>query len=106
MGWSTLLCRIMRRFRLVRLWGIALGLGEALSIGSALAWSAGVIVYKRLGETLPPLRLNLLKNLLVLGFLVSTVLIVQGPALPDISVTALGLALVSGALGIAAADTL
>ncbi len=85
---------------------LALGLGEALSIGSALAWSAGVVIYKRLGETLPPLRLNLLKNLLVLGFLLPTVLIVQGTALPDISATALVLALISGALGIAAADTL
>lgn len=83
-----------------------MGLGEALSIGSALAWSAGVIVYKRLGETLSPLRLNLLKNLLVLGFLVPTVLIAQGTSLPDISGTALMLALISGALGIAAADTL
>jgi len=46
-----------------------MGLGETLAILSALAWSAGVIIYKRLGETLAPTRLNLMKNLLVLGFL-------------------------------------
>ena len=39
-------------------------LGEMLSIGSALAWATAVIIYKRLGETLPPLTPNLVKNLL------------------------------------------
>ena len=29
-----------------------MGIGEACSIGSALAWAGGVIAYKRLGETL------------------------------------------------------
>src|SRR5882724_4730693 len=45
-----------------------MGIGEVCSIGSALAWSGGVIIYKRLGETLAPLQLNLLKNLIVLSF--------------------------------------
>ena len=55
-----------------------MGIGEACSIASALAWSGGVIVYKRLGETLAPLQLNLLKNLLVLALIVPTLLL-----LPD-----------------------
>ncbi len=83
-----------------------MGLGETCSIGSALAWSIGVIIYKRLGETLPPLRLNLLKNLLVLAMLLPTLPLVYGFAVPHLPWTAIALSLASGALGIAVADTL
>lgn len=83
-----------------------MGLGEALSIGSALAWAGGVILYKRLGETLPPHNLNLLKNLIVLALIVPTVLLIEGTQLPDIPLSALLLALFSGVIGIAVADTL
>jgi len=60
-----------------------MGIGEASSIGAALSWAGGVIVYKRLGETLPPLQLNLIKNLIVLGMIVPTLLLVQGFDMPD-----------------------
>lgn len=83
-----------------------MGIGEACSIGAALSWAGGVIVYKRLGETLPPLTLNLVKNLLVLAMIVPTVLLVHGPELPALSGSAIALAIVSGILGIAVADTL
>jgi len=83
-----------------------MGLGEAFSIGSALAWAGGVIIYKRLGETLPPLRLNLLKNLIVLALLVPTLLLAPGRGWPALTPAALALTLVSGVLGIALADTL
>ena len=83
-----------------------MGIGEACSIASALAWAGGVITYKRLGETLPPLQLNLIKNVIVLGMIVPAVLAVHGFALPTLPATAIVLALVSGAIGIAAADTL
>lgn len=83
-----------------------MGLGEALSIGSALAWACGVILYKRLGESLPPQNLNLLKNLLVLAMLVPTVLLLEGTRLPVISRQHVFLAVASGVVGIAIADTL
>jgi drug/metabolite transporter (DMT)-like permease len=35
-----------------------MGIGEACSIGAALTWAAGVVVYKRLGESLAPGTLN------------------------------------------------
>lgn len=82
-----------------------MGLGEALAILSALAWSAGVIIYKRLGETLAPTRLNLMKNLLVLGLLLPTLALVGGP-LPQLSAAELAITLFSGLLGIAVADSL
>jgi drug/metabolite transporter (DMT)-like permease len=83
-----------------------MGIGEAFSIGSALTWSGGVIIYKRLGETLPPLRLNLLKNLIVLALLVPTLLLTPGTGWPSLSLTAIAMTLCSGVLGIAVADTL
>ncbi|WP_386070022.1 DMT family transporter [Tahibacter sp. UC22_41] len=82
-----------------------MGLGEALAILSALAWSAGVIIYKRLGETLAPTRLNLMKNLLVLGLLLPT-LAVMGTPPPQLSAAELAITLFSGLLGIAVADSL
>jgi drug/metabolite transporter (DMT)-like permease len=86
--------------------GVVMGIGEACSIGAALSWAGGVIVYKRLGESLPPLQLNLIKNLIVLGMIAPTVLLVHGPEWPQIPSSAIALALVSGMVGIAVADTL
>ena len=82
-----------------------MNLGEALAILSALAWSAGVIIYKRLGETITPTRLNLSKNLLALFLLVPSVLLFGGPP-PQLSGADLAITLVSGLLGIALADSL
>ena len=83
-----------------------MGIGEASSIGAALSWAAGVIVYKRLGESLPPTTLNLVKNVLVIAMILPTVPLVHGFAWPALSANAIVLAIVSGALGIALADTL
>lgn len=83
-----------------------MGIGEALSIGSALAWAGGVVLYTRLGRTLPPLHLNLFKNLLVFAMVAPTVLLVEGARWPAIGAGTVALALASGAIGIALADTL
>lgn len=82
-----------------------MGLGEALAIMSALAWSAGVIIYKRLGETIAPTRLNLMKNLIVLGFLLPSLAFFGGPP-PHLSSAELAITLLSGMIGIAVADSL
>jgi drug/metabolite transporter (DMT)-like permease len=83
-----------------------IGLGEALSIGSAACWALGVIFYKRLGDSLSPVALNLLKNAIVVALMVPTVLLVHGPTLPRFEAWTLGLTLLSGILGISVADTL
>lgn len=83
-----------------------IGAGEAFSILSALAWAFGVILYKRLGEKLPPLSLNLRKNLLVLGALVPILLAWHGLALPALSGAEVLVCLLSGLIGIGIADTL
>lgn len=83
-----------------------MGIGEACSIASALAWSGGVIIYKRLGETLAPLQLNLLKNLIVLAAIVPTLALMPDFAWPSMPWPSIALTLLSGALGIGVADTL
>jgi len=83
-----------------------MGIGEACSIASALAWAGGVIIYKRLGETLAPLQLNLLKNLIVLAFLLPTLALWPGLEWPALPLSAFTLALISGVVGIGIADTL
>jgi drug/metabolite transporter (DMT)-like permease len=83
-----------------------MGLGEALSLASALVWAFGVILYRRLGRTLSPTALNFLKNLLVLGMMLPTVLIWHGLGLPPMDAATIAVCLLSGVLGIAVADTL
>lgn len=95
---------------------MGIGIGEALSLGCALAWAIGVIIYKRLGEDLPPLRLCLLKNAIVLALVLATVLVLLSPLAPAFGLSTLpwpqmtlpvvALVVASGVLGIAVADTL
>jgi drug/metabolite transporter (DMT)-like permease len=82
------------------------GIGEFFSIASAAAWAVGVILYRRLGETLPPLALNFLKNTLVLGMILPAVPLVHGFEMPAFTAMQVGMALASGFIGIALADTL
>jgi drug/metabolite transporter (DMT)-like permease len=82
------------------------GLGEACSILSALAWAVGIMLYRQLGASLSPLRLNFLKNLLVLAMTLPAIAVVHGLALPHFSALQLLAAIGSGVLGIGVADTL
>jgi len=87
-----------------------------MSVACALAWAIGVIIYKRLGEHLPPLQLALLKNLIVLALVTGTIILLSSPAATALGLPALPgllmdqrsiiLALASGVIGIAIADTL
>ncbi len=83
-----------------------IGLGELLSIGSAATWAVGVILYRQLGARLPPLTLNFLKNSLVFVLVLAAIGVVHGLAPPAFRWDHLLLALASGAIGIAIADTL
>lgn len=83
-----------------------IGKGEAFAILSALAWAFGVILYTRLGASMPPLVLNLRKNLIVLLGLVPLLLAWHGLALPDLTAGEVAICLLSGLIGIGLADTL
>lgn len=83
-----------------------MGLGEFLSLLSAVTWAVGVILYRQLGAILQPLQLSLLKNPLVLAMVLVAIPLVHGTALPDFTATQMLIALGSGVIGIAIADTL
>jgi len=82
------------------------GIGELFSLLSAMAWAVGVIFYRQLGTTLPPLQLNFLKNALVLLMLLPAIPLLHGWALPQFPLEQAALAIISGLLGIGIADTL
>jgi drug/metabolite transporter (DMT)-like permease len=82
------------------------GLGELFALLSALAWAIGVVLYRRLGAYLPPLQLNFIKNALVLLMLCAALPLVHGFGLPDISIREIAIAVASGLIGLALADTL
>lgn len=85
---------------------LSFGLGETFALLSALAWAVGVILYRKLGAYLPPLQLNFIKNTLVLLMLAAALPLVHGLALPDISASDITIAVASGVIGLALADTL
>jgi drug/metabolite transporter (DMT)-like permease len=85
---------------------MTVGPGELYSIACALAWAIAVVLFKKSGESLPPLPLNLFKNLLGLALMLLTVLAVSGLAWPGIPASAVVLTLISGFLGIGLGDTL
>ena len=82
------------------------GIGELFSILSAAAWAVGVILYRRLGESLPPLQLNFLKNCLVFLMLIPAVPLLHGFAIPQFETGQILLSVLSGLIGIGFADTL
>ena len=82
------------------------GFGELCSILSALCWAIGLMFYRQLGATLPPLQLNFLKNLLVLGMLLPAIPLLHGLDLPHFTAWQALAAVASGVLGIGIADTL
>lgn len=82
------------------------GLGELYSLAAALCWAVAVILLKKSGESLPPFALNLIKNGLCLIALGTTLLVLGPHQLPTMPPMLLVQTLISGALGIAVADTL
>lgn len=82
------------------------GIGELFSILSAAAWAVGVILYRRLGENLPPLQLNFLKNCLVFLMLIPATFLLHGITIPSFDTHQILLSVLSGLIGIGLADTL
>lgn len=83
-----------------------LGFGEWCALACALCWAIAVILLKKSGESLSPFALNYIKNLLCLLALALTLLVTHGGRWPGMPGEQLALALFSGTLGIALADTL
>ena len=85
-------------------------LGELLALGSPMAWACAVLLYKRTGESVPPVPLTLFKNgvaslLFLVTFLGIWAVTGDGPP-PDVTVADHVLLLASGAMGVTLADGL
>jgi drug/metabolite transporter (DMT)-like permease len=81
-------------------------LGEILALTTALIWSVAVILFKKSGETVHPIALNLFKNFLGAALLVPTIWLLGDTLRRDVPFGDYLLLLVSGAMGIGIADTL
>lgn len=78
--------------------------GELAALTAAFLWAASSTVYGVLGQTIPPKVLNLSKGLIAIALIVLT-LILTGKGFPPITLNALALLMLSGAIGIGLGDT-
>ncbi len=81
-------------------------LGEILSLTAALAWAIGVILFRKTGDRIPAVALNLFKNAVTVVLLLVTLLVAGTPLLPDRPRSDWLLLAGSAWLGISLADTL
>lgn len=81
-------------------------LGETLSLSSALAWAAAVILFKKLGEHVSAPALNLFKNGVAAVLLFLTIPLMGLAFIPHRPPLDWVLLALSGVLGISVADTL
>lgn len=80
--------------------------GEFLALLAAAAWSAGVILFRKMGDDVSAIGLNLFKNCVTVALLIVTMLVLGEPLVPERPATDWVLLAVSGTLGISVADTL
>ncbi|KAB8320430.1 DMT family transporter [Tolypothrix campylonemoides VB511288] len=78
--------------------------GEIAALSAACLWAGASVIYRRLGERIPPLQLNLIKGMVAIAFLLLTIFI-KGEFFPNISPLPLCLLLLSGVVGIGLGDT-
>lgn len=81
-------------------------IGIGCSIAAAFFWAIAVILYRKSGETIAPMALNLLKCLLTIGLLIPTLLIAGVDFVPRQPATTWLLLGLSGLIGITLADTI
>jgi len=80
-------------------------IGEAFALAAPVCWSVAVILFRRTGETVPALALNLFKNILAVALFFGTLFVLRMGAFRDVPGSDYVLLLASGALGIGLADT-
>ncbi len=81
-------------------------LGEICAFFAAVTWAVAVILFKKSGESVHPIALNIFKTILALILFLPTMFFFVDPLFPDAPINEYLLLLVSGAIGIALADTL
>lgn len=81
-------------------------IGELYSILTALVWAIAVIFFKKSGETVHPIMLNIIKNIIACFLFFITIIILKAKISTDIPTQHYILLIISGALGIGVSDTL
>jgi len=81
-----------------------LPLGEIFAVGSALLWAVAVVLFKKVGERIPPLVLNTFKNVVAVVVLVPLCLVLGG-SIPDLTTWEWVLVCFSGIVGLTLSDT-
>ncbi|MEE4246294.1 MAG: DMT family transporter [Kangiellaceae bacterium] len=82
-----------------------MAIGEIFALSSAMVWAVAVIMYTRIGDTMPALELNLVKNSIGFLLLALTAITFESHQLPTMSMTDWTIVIISGVIGIAIADT-
>ena len=81
-------------------------IGEILSLLTAVFWAVAVIYFKKSGETVHPLGLNLFKNALGFLLLLVTLAVFQETLFHPVPFADYAVLMLSGAVGIGLGDTL
>ena len=81
-------------------------MGEIIALITAVVWAFAVILFKRSGESVHPIALNLFKGCLAFVLLIPTILIFSELPSSSTPIVAYIALLVSGILGVGIADTL
>lgn len=81
-------------------------LGEAMALLTAVVWAFAVILFKKSGEAVHPVGLNLFKNLMAAILLIPTAWIFGETLLRPVPLEDYLLLMLSGVLGIGISDTL
>jgi drug/metabolite transporter (DMT)-like permease len=80
------------------------GRGELAALAAAALWAIASVLYGIVGKHIPPLKLNLLKGIVAIVFLILTVLL-TGESLPTSAPMTIFLLCLSGVIGISWGDT-
>jgi drug/metabolite transporter, DME family len=80
-------------------------MGEIFALTTAVVWAIAVILFKKSGENVHPLALNLFKNFLAMALFIPTIFIFGGELFRQASISDYSLLLLSGMMGISLADT-
>jgi len=82
------------------------GFGEIFALSCAIIWAVAVILFKKSGEVVHPVGLNLFKDILAVILLLPTIYLFGETLFYDAPAADYWLLLFSGALGIGISDTL
>jgi drug/metabolite transporter (DMT)-like permease len=78
--------------------------GQIAALVAAMLWAVASVLYGRVGTSIPPLHLNLIKGIVAIAFLLITI-VASGELFPAIAPQQVGLLLLSGVTGIGLGDT-